>query len=120
MPLVHLQTMLMQASAYPEVARLLDRVAPGLGQIVLALLRAGILVGLLLLVLHWRRLRDRPGVQLLVLIAAGALLARMGLFAILLNYPENRYLLPCWPLLLMLSAIGWLTLAAPRRPLTPV
>ncbi|MFO1496422.1 MAG: hypothetical protein U1F26_17375 [Lysobacterales bacterium] len=119
-PLVHLQTMLMQASAYPEVARLLDRVAPGLGQIVLALLRAGILVGLLLLVLHWRRLRDRPGVQLLVLIAAGALLARMGLFAILLNYPENRYLLPCWPLLLMLSAIGWLTLAAPRRPLTPV
>lgn len=119
-PLTHLQSMLMQASAYPEVARLLDRVAPGLGRIVLALLRVGVLVGLLLLVLRWPRLRDLPGVQTLVLIAAGALLARMGLFAILLNYPENRYLLPCWPLLLMLSALGWLHLRAPRPLPTPV
>lgn len=119
-PLAHLHAMLMQSSAYPEVARLLDRVAPGLGSLALALLRAGIVVGLLLLLLHWRRLRDRPGLPALVLIAVSALLARMGLFAILLNYPENRYLLPCWPLLLILSALGWLLLAARRRLLTPV
>lgn len=56
----------------------------------------------------------RSGCRWPLVVLGIPLAARTGLFALTVALPESRYMLPCWPLLLMLCCSGYLNLV-PRR-----
>ena len=114
-PIHHVYQMLAGASTYPEAARLLGRIHPQLGRWLEPVLLLTILAGCILCCVprlssyggqEWRDFRA---------VALTLIAARAALFAILLKYPENRYFLPLWPMILMLAAMGWRQAAAARN-----
>lgn len=106
-PFDHLFQMLTNASAFPESARLLGRAKPGLGRLLAPALLWMVVLGCLLCCWPAPRVIGVSAWMDFRVVALVLVVTRLGLFAVLLNYPENRYLLPCWPLLLTLAALGW-------------